>query len=416
MTINNNADQLGSDYDVESEEAACKDSVERTEDTVTSIEDTVGQERIDATDVEDLYDNQWIPKATEDNEPDDTRMDGWSFLGIQFAPINIPLQRRLQTLAVLLWFCFILIIGWSSFLILVYIALYTNYWWFPLAYLTWYIGDRSISVKGGRRFTRFRKLKLWDRYTEYFPLTLIKTADLDPRKNYIMGYHPHGVLAAGAVGNFATEGTNFSKKYPGITPYALTLPLNFHMPFTREILMASGMASCSKESMDYLLGQAPGSGHAVLLVPGGAKESTNAKPGTAILYLKKRIGFIKIALRHGASLVPIYSFGENEIYNSVDNPEGSLLRKFQDKLEQLVGLSPVIFQGRGIFQYSFGLMPFRKPMYTVVGAPIDVQQVTEPTTEQIMNLHSKYVDALTELYNKHRHTYSPYPNVDLKII
>ena len=26
----------------------------------------------------------------------------------------------------------------------------------------------------------------------YFPMTLVKTLDLDPSKNYVFGYHPHG--------------------------------------------------------------------------------------------------------------------------------------------------------------------------------------------------------------------------------
>lgn len=27
---------------------------------------------------------------------------------------------------------------------------------------------------------------------DYFPIALVKTADLDPSKNYVFGYHPHG--------------------------------------------------------------------------------------------------------------------------------------------------------------------------------------------------------------------------------
>ena len=52
---------------------------------------------------------------------------------------------------------------------------------------------------------------MWKHYRDFFPIHLIKTAELDPSKNYIMGYHPHGILSAGAFCHFATEGTNFSK-------------------------------------------------------------------------------------------------------------------------------------------------------------------------------------------------------------
>lgn len=61
----------------------------------------------------------------------------------------------------------------------------------------------------------------------------------------------------------------------------------------------------------------------------------------------------------------MFSFGENEIYDQVANPEGSLIRRIQNTLQTIIGLAPCIFIGRGVFQYSFGIVPFRKPIYTV---------------------------------------------------
>lgn len=39
----------------------------------------------------------------------------------------------------------------------------------------------------------------------------------------------------------------------------------------------------------------------------------SAHPGTADLTLKRRMGFIKLAMRQGADLVPVFSFGENDV-------------------------------------------------------------------------------------------------------
>ena len=61
----------------------------------------------------------------------------------------------------------------------------------------------------------------------------------------------------------------------------------------------------------------------------------------------------------------MFSFGENEIYDQVANPEGSLIRRIQNFLQSIFGLAPCLFIGRGVFQYSFGIVPFRKPIYTV---------------------------------------------------
>jgi hypothetical protein len=82
--------------------------------------------------------------------------------------------------------------------------------------------------------TWFKELAIFRWLRDYFPVTLHKTAELDPNKNYIMGsvenveyilayflnvfinflfysYHPHGMMAVGAFTNFATDATNFSK-------------------------------------------------------------------------------------------------------------------------------------------------------------------------------------------------------------
>lgn len=335
--------------------------------------------------------------------------------GPQFAPIRIPLRRRKQTFAVLFWMSTFLFMGTGSLFFLLYLFFYTQYWWVSLCYLTWFIGDRSVCNRGGRRIEWLRRWPLWKHYRDFFPVHLIKTAELDPSKNYIMGYHPHGILSAGAFCHFATEGTNFSKTYPGFTPHLLTLEGHFLLPFYREFFMASGAVSATRESMDYLLGS-EATGRALCLVVGGAKESLDCHPGIVCLHLKKRKGFCKMALRHGTSLVPMFSFGENEIYDQVANPEGSLIRRVQNTLQNIIGLAPCVFIGRGVFQYSLGIVPFRKPIYTVVGSAIDVPLVKNPTKEQIVGLHEKYVKAVVDLYNKYKHKYSEFPEAEIKIV
>ena len=55
-----------------------------------------------------------------------------------------------------------------------------------------------------------------------------------------------------------------------------------------------------------------------MIVVGGAEEALDAHPGHHILTLKKRKGFIKMALQTGADLVPCYSFGENDLFVRLD--------------------------------------------------------------------------------------------------
>lgn len=66
-----------------------------------------------------------------------------------------------------------------------------------------------------------------------------------------------------------------------------------------------------------------------------------------------------------AWLVPVFSFGENELFDQMENPAGSALRRMQDRLQRIMGVAMPLFHARGVFQYSFGLLPYRKPIHTV---------------------------------------------------
>ena len=66
-------------------------------------------------------------------------------------------------------------------------------------------------------------------------------------------------------------------------------------------------------------------GIATVLVPGGAFEARNWSKGEVKLYLNKRKGFIKLALRFGVDLVPSFSFNEQFIYSQLSAEEGNYL-------------------------------------------------------------------------------------------
>ncbi|CAG2118807.1 unnamed protein product [Medioppia subpectinata] len=82
-------------------------------------------------------------------------------------------------------------------------------------------------------------------------------------------------------------------------------------------------------------------------------------------------------------------------------------------MTESLGFSPPMFHGRGIFQYNIGILPFRKPITTVVGKPIDVKQVDNPSDEEINELHNKYIKSLKELFEENNEKYG---NKDLKLI
>jgi hypothetical protein len=74
--------------------------------------------------------------------------------------------------------------------------------------------------------------------------------------------------------------------------------------------------------------------------------------------------------------------GENDLYNQVVTQPGSVLRTIQEKTKSYFGFVLPLFHGRGIFTYKFGLLPNRRPLKTVVGAPISVPLIEQPTKEE----------------------------------
>ncbi|XP_066445610.1 2-acylglycerol O-acyltransferase 2-like [Eleutherodactylus coqui] len=322
---------------------------------------------------------------------------------IQFAPLNVPLDRRLQTAAVLQWAFSFLVLA-QCCLVLYILLVFSQYWALAALYAVWLYIDWDTPSTGGRRSEWVRSWTVWKYFANYFPIKLVRTSPLDPRHNYIFGFHPHGVLVVGAFGNFCTEGTGFSSLFPGLRPHLLMLPVWFRVPFFREYIMSGSLVSSDKRSASNILSKKSG-GQAVVIAVGGPPEALDAKPGELTLQILKRIGFIKLALTHGAHLVPVLSFGENNLYYQVNNPPGSLLRTAQEKLQRVMGLALPLFHGRGVFQYSFGLLPHRRPVYTVVGAPIPVEKNPSPSSEDIASLHALYVEKLKDLFETHKMKY-----------
>lgn len=145
--------------------------------------------------------------------------------------------------------------------------------------------------------------------------------------------------------------------------------------------------------------------NAVVLVLGGAQEALYARPGNYRLVLNKRKGFVKIAIQTGASLVPVFSFGEIDIFDQPANDPGTKIRAYQDFVKKWTGVAPALFYGRGFSSKSFGLIPHRKPITTVIGAPIDVVQNPKPTRDEVNELHAKFVEAINKLFDNHKEKY-----------
>lgn len=126
---------------------------------------------------------------------------------------------------------------------------------------------------------------------------------------------------------------------------------------------------------------------------------------------------------HRADLVPVYSFGENELFQQVIFPEGSLGRRLQDLFKKIMGFAPCLFIGE-----RMALVPYKIPITIVgkpavlphplnfgnilfchaerlllsVGRPIPVPKRATPTEEEVDHYHELYMEALSKLFHEHK--------------
>ncbi|XP_035522626.1 2-acylglycerol O-acyltransferase 3b [Morone saxatilis] len=304
-------------------------------------------------------------------------------------------KEFLEAVSVLQWVLSFIFLGVACIILMVYL-MFTSLWPLSTLYFIWMVMDWHTPERGGRRTTFVRKWRVWEHFRDFFPVKLVKTAELNPNKNYILGCHPHGIMSAGAFTCFSTESCGFTEVFPGVRSSLAILGGLFRIPLFREYIISAGLYPVSKPSLAHLLSKR-GKGNAVVIVIGGAAESLASSPGLNTVVMRQRKGFVRVALEFGADLVPVYSFGENELFQQVIFSDGSLGRRLQDLFKKIMGFAPCLFVGERL-----AFMPYRIPITTVVGSPISVPKCVIPTEEEVDHYHRLYMEALSKLFHEHK--------------
>jgi len=163
--------------------------------------------------------------------------------------------------------------------------------------------------------------------------------------------------------------------------------------FTRTASFLSGRraiwAPLSRASTRAFLASRTGLSVAIFL--GGAAESYLTDVRNADLVLRRRLGFIRLALEHGVPVVPVYTFGENDLgVRAIPGNFGVVSRLWM----RTTGIALPF------------LWPSRRsgPVVTVIGQPVQLRAGAgggSYTAADVEQLHKMYVDALNALYERH---------------
>ena len=255
-----------------------------------------------------------------------------------------------------------------------------------LPYIYTYIDLSELNV--GRKSAWFCSWRIWTFLRNYFSLQLIKTVDLDPRKTYIFAVHPHGILPFGGMMNMSSDITGFELLFPGIQRRGLAASFTFYIPLYRDFLLAAGICDAARYTARGLLEK----GISIYLVPGGATEALYSSPDADILVLKKRLGFIRLALQHGASVVPVFSFNETNTFSQFSG-NNSILNRIKAQFQAIFGISLPLIKN---------IIPRRVPVTSVCGKPIDLPKIPEPSDEIVRYHLDRYINELQALYQQHK--------------
>mmetsp|Transcript_26345 Transcript_26345/g.39158 ORF Transcript_26345/g.39158 Transcript_26345/m.39158 type:complete len:144 (+) Transcript_26345:2-433(+) len=127
------------------------------------------------------------------------------------------------------------------------------------------------------------------------------------------------------------------------------------------------------------------------MVPGGFHQATISCAGEERVFLKNRKGFVKYALRYGYDLVPVYTFGEGDL---MANAQGGWGWRFALNNIGIPAVLPYgcswlpIFPRRGV------------ELVTVIGPPVKLPQIKEPTKEQVAEHHARYLAEVKKLFER----------------
>ena len=223
---------------------------------------------------------------------------------------------------------------------------------------------------------------------------------------YIYMWHPHGLYSASQYLHITSNLTTWPSQNKNIK---IT---GFHgllwLPFATEIFEYFGAVTTTYNEMKKTLVEEA----SLSVCPGGMREMLPVEGDEKAMrvFLKKRRGIFKLALETGTPLVPVISFGENKLYEPIYTPKW-----IQDFLEPYDMCVPIPTVSSVMKWFSLFSNPLSEPVFTVVGDPVLVEKVENPSNSDIVRLRERYIDSLIAMYKKEKKS-CEYDDIgDLKI-
>lgn len=237
---------------------------------------------------------------------------------------------------------------------------------------------------------------------DYFPARSIFLPQQQLRKDraYLLAAWPHSVFGGGH--HFCTM--DF-EHYGGVFVIYSGASVLLYIPFLRRFLTTLGFTSVTKQGLRRVLDvkkYGPTFPYNVVHVVIGGIEEMFYTPGSAKEYeqiiLSKRKGFVKLALETGADLIPMYSFGANQVYYRIAGPKSLLCQ-----LSRLLRVSITPWLGR--WGMPMSIIGNVQPILTVTGPVLEVPKNVDVTKELVAKVHADFCISLRKLFDEYKKVY-----------
>ncbi len=218
---------------------------------------------------------------------------------------------------------------------------------------------------------------------------VLPPAPFDSKKQYLVVWHPHGAYTTMAFMKCALYTTTSTpvEWYPGIAPFL------FQVPFFREALLLMNARSVDARTMNKLAA----AGYTIGLQPGGIPEQLEADHTREKAVFPAKLGFIRLAMRHGVPLLPVYIFGEGQAYKIALGDIGRAFARWTYRVLR-APMVPVL----GLWNLPW-MVPNPTDVSVCWGRPVDVGPPNaSPTDAEVTEVLHRYVAELRRVFDAHK--------------
>jgi 1-acyl-sn-glycerol-3-phosphate acyltransferase len=212
--------------------------------------------------------------------------------------------------------------------------------------------------------------------------------NLEDKKAYLFLAHPHGLFSMAPFFHWGIQ----LGHWPSEKPIKIAIhSIFFKIPFVRELMEANHCIEVNEDEIRATLE----SGTSVVVLTGGVQEISHTEPGILKVVLKKRQGVLRIAKELQAPIVPVLTFGENELFPPLKH---KILEKIQEYLHAWFHIALPVPTWESI-QNWFTLLrkPLDSPVITYIGKPIYCKK-----NEGIEGSRKKVISEFERIYKANR--------------